>query len=239
MIITGYQGIGKSTLASRNDKIIDLESGSFWKEDDFVEVGNNYSLEKVERSRPKDWYVYYCQMAQHLSRQGYIVFVSCHQEVREYLMRHNEEKFCAIFPSPKLKEDWIKRLEDRYNTSGLDKDLRALEHARKFYDNAIGLLWYECQYNVDYYHDVQIINNIDYDLGELVNNLAQSVEDKGIKNMSGINDLFKVSYKMNLERYSTDYLTEEELGHEIARLMRYGACDVNVVIFDSKRIKED
>lgn len=57
--------------------------------------------------------------------------------------------------------------------------------------------------------------------------------------MSGINDLFKVSYKMNLKRYSTDYLTEEELGHEIARLMKYGACDVSVVIFDSKRIKDD
>ena len=31
MIITGYQGIGKSTLARKNDKIIDLESTSFWK----------------------------------------------------------------------------------------------------------------------------------------------------------------------------------------------------------------
>lgn len=31
MIITGYQGIGKSTLAKTNDKIIDLESSCFWK----------------------------------------------------------------------------------------------------------------------------------------------------------------------------------------------------------------
>ena len=34
MIITGYQGIGKTTLASKNDKIIDLESSSFWKHEE-------------------------------------------------------------------------------------------------------------------------------------------------------------------------------------------------------------
>lgn len=179
MIITGYQGIGKSTLASKNDKIIDLESGCFWKEDDFIyldEHHKNYMLGKVEKSRPKDWYVYYCQMAQHLSRQGYIVFVSCHTEVREYLMRHNEEPFCAIFPAKDLKDEWIKRLRDRYNCSKLDKDLRALQHAEKFYDSDIAELWYECQYNVEYFRNVKIIKSIDYDLQLLVNELVSSIE---------------------------------------------------------------
>lgn len=172
MIITGYQGIGKSTLAKKNDKIIDLESGCFWKTDDFHDVENSsYCLEKVERSRPKDWYVYYCQMAQHLSRQGYTVFVSCHQEVREYLMRHNEEKFCAIFPSIKIKDDWLKRLNDRYVLTNNDKDLRAYEHAQKNYKDSINRMWYECQYNVEYYNDVKIIEDINYDLEELVNEL--------------------------------------------------------------------
>ena len=30
MIIIGYQGVGKSTLANKDDKFIDLESSSFW-----------------------------------------------------------------------------------------------------------------------------------------------------------------------------------------------------------------
>lgn len=30
MIIIGYQGIGKSTLAKNSLKYIDLESGNFW-----------------------------------------------------------------------------------------------------------------------------------------------------------------------------------------------------------------
>ena len=165
MIITGYQGIGKSTLAKNNDKIIDLESSCFWKYDlyDFEKKG--------EKSRPEDWYVYYCQMAQYLSKQGYIVFVSCHPEVRKFLSIHNEERFCAIFPDKSLKEDWIQRLRDRYNESKSEKDLRALKHAENYYDSDIYQLWYECQYGEEYYHDVAIIKDINYDLMKLVKKL--------------------------------------------------------------------
>lgn len=162
MIITGYPGIGKSTLAAKNDKIIDLESTCFWKYD-------KYDFEKTgEKTRPDDWYVYYCQIAQDLSRQGYTVFVSCHPQVRDYLCIHNQEHFNAIFPDAKLKEDWLKRLKDRYDASGLDKDLKAFEQASKSYDNDIAQLWYECQYNVEYFHAVRIIKDINYDLAEIV-----------------------------------------------------------------------
>lgn len=167
MIITGYQGIGKSTLAKRNYRVIDLESDCFYKyEEDF-------HLKKTgDKTRPDNWYIYYCQMAQNLSRQGYIVFVSYHQEVRNWLSVHNSEKFCAIFPSFRLKDDWINRLEARYKISNSKKDLDALEHVKECYNNDIYGLWYECQYNVDYYHDVIIIDDINYDLEKLVNDLS-------------------------------------------------------------------
>ena len=160
MIITGYQGIEKSTLAAKNDKIIDLESSSFWKID-----------KNGDRTRPDDWYVYYCQVAQYLSKQGYVVFVSCHPEVRDWLSTHNEEKFCAIFPDLSVKEAWLNRLKNRYIISNSKKDLRAYEHAKSCYDSDIERLWYECQYNVEYYHNVAIIKDINYDLQELVNHL--------------------------------------------------------------------
>ena len=161
MIITGYQGIGKSTLASKNERIIDLESSSFWR----------YDKETNQKTRHSDWYIYYCQVAQHLSSQGYTVFVSCHQEVRDWLSAHNEERFCAIFPSKAIKEDWLKRLEDRCNISKSEKDLRALEHAKNSCDRDISRLWYECQYNVEYYNNVVVIDDINYDLQEIVNRL--------------------------------------------------------------------
>ena len=52
MIIIGYQGIGKSTLAGKDNKFIDLESGNFW----------------VNGERVENWYIPYCQIAEHLSK---------------------------------------------------------------------------------------------------------------------------------------------------------------------------
>lgn len=69
MIIIGYPGIGKSTLAGKDHKFIDLESSNF----------------KIEDERSEDWYKVYCKVAEDLSRQGYIVFVSSHLAVREAL----------------------------------------------------------------------------------------------------------------------------------------------------------
>ena len=164
MIITGYQGIGKSTLASKDDKIIDLESSSFWK------------IEDGKRTRHDDWYIYYCQVAEHLSRQGYTVFVSCHQEVRDYLATHSTERFCAIFPSKDIREDWLQRLKERYEISKSDKDLRAYEHAKFCYNNDVSRMWYECNYNVEYYCDAFLIKDINYDLGEIVKDIQDKYE---------------------------------------------------------------
>ena len=67
MIVIGYQGIGKSSLAGKNN-CIDLESGNFW----------------VDGKRSDDWYKIYCNIALHLHRQGFTVFTSSHQVVRDY-----------------------------------------------------------------------------------------------------------------------------------------------------------
>ena len=53
MIISGYQGIGKSTLAKNSNKYIDLESGNFW----------------IDGERQENWYKIYCKIAAHLSNK--------------------------------------------------------------------------------------------------------------------------------------------------------------------------
>ena len=119
MIISGYQGIGKSSLAGKNN-CIDLESGNFW----------------VDGKRADDWYKPYCQIASHLSEQGYTVFVSSHEVVRRELEKSKEPVY-VIFPAIDLKDKWIKKLEDRYNNTKLDKDYRALMNAKDRYKENI------------------------------------------------------------------------------------------------------
>ena len=116
MIVIGYQGIGKSTLAGRNNKFIDLESSNFW----------------IDGKRADDWYKPYCKIAEHLSQQGYIVFTSSHEVVRKQL-EDSDEIVVLAFPSAELKWEWIAKLEKRYEESGLEKDYKALMNAKDRY----------------------------------------------------------------------------------------------------------
>lgn len=144
MIIIGYQGIGKSTLAGKNN-CIDLESGNFW----------------VDGKRAENWYVPYCQIANHLSEQGYTVFVSSHEVVRKELEKSKEIVF-VVCPSVELKEQWIAKLKSRYESTGLDKDFKALANAEDRYVDNINELVFG---NFVAYE----IEDIDYDLKDIVN----------------------------------------------------------------------
>lgn len=125
LIIIGYQGIGKSSLAGWS-KCVDLESSSFFIGDERVE----------------DWYIPYCQIAMHLANQGYTVFVSSHKVVYEHLrsmpLMENVARVVIFCPSRWMREDWIKRLQDRYDRTQLEKDYKALMNAKdRFEENIV------------------------------------------------------------------------------------------------------
>lgn len=143
MIIIGYQGIGKSTLAGKYG-YIDLESGNFW----------------VDGKRAEDWYVPYCKIANHLSEQGFTVFVSSHEVVRKELEK-SKEKVYAICPSTDLKYDWIDKLRTRWEESGLTKDYKAYMNAVDKYEENISDLKYSGFYTV-------VIDRMDYRLGNII-----------------------------------------------------------------------
>lgn len=148
MIISGYQGIGKSTLAKNSYKYIDLESGNFW----------------IDGVRDVEWYKIYCKIAAHLSRQGNTVFVSSHYVVREELKQYSvTEEIKCCFPDISLKDEWVKKLEDRYNNSKLDKDYKAWQNAKYMYVNDI-LDMSSCGF------ESIRIKSMDYDLRELIEN---------------------------------------------------------------------
>ena len=120
MIVIGYQGIGKSTLAGRDHRFIDLESSNFW----------------IDGKRADDWYKPYCKIAEHLSQQGYIVFTSSHEVVRNQLV-NSTEPVVVVYPSPELKTAWLEKLCNRYLRTGLDKDYKAYMNAEARYDENI------------------------------------------------------------------------------------------------------
>lgn len=156
MIVIGYQGIGKSSLAGRNNRFIDLESGNFW----------------VDGKRADDWYKPYCQIAEHLSQQGYIVFTSSHEVVRKQL-ENSSETIVVAYPCIDLKDAWIEKLERRYAESGLEKDYKALMNAKDRYEENIKELIEYCHKH--HAHRLALIM-MNYDLEAALIHLKNEIE---------------------------------------------------------------
>ena len=144
MIVIGYQGIGKSTVSNKSKGFIDLESGNFFH------YGN----------RPTDWYIYYCQIAEHLSQQGYVVFVSSHEPVRNWFIR-SSERAIIICPDLNLETEWIDKLNKRYNATHKEKDYKAWQNTvYRFKENIKEL--FDCGI------PVISINTMTYDLEKMI-----------------------------------------------------------------------
>ena len=124
LIVIGYQGIGKSSCAGK-ENCIDLESGNFW-------IGD---------SRYKNWFIPYCNIAMDLANQGYTVFTSSHKSVYEYYksipLLPKVGKIVIICPQMQLREEWVKRLYNRFSKSQSNKDFKALKNAEDRYEENI------------------------------------------------------------------------------------------------------
>lgn len=169
VIVCGYQGIGKSTVAKDIPNIIDLESSSFYGAD--------------EKTRPENWAYFYVKIAIDQALRGNDVFLSCHDSVREqlYLQYHDlydeERSYVAplvIIPAIELKREWENRLLDRYFISLEPKDRRAYEfHTKEFETNVNELIS-----NTSLPLPTIFIRDINYDLRELIYNYLINADDK-------------------------------------------------------------
>lgn len=148
MIIIGYPGVGKTSLAGRYRQYIDLESSNW----------NN-----PDNTKPDMWWWSYGKIAEDLSRQGYRVFVSCHPSVQKYFEESNEYVM-VLYPSLELKEEWIKRISDRYERDRSIKNLSALNNVELYYDEQIKSL------NDSLFENKLVLKDINYTLDNEIDN---------------------------------------------------------------------
>jgi hypothetical protein len=129
MIFIGYPGVGKSTLvaAPANKKLgfIDLESSCMWYKD------KNNVLQ-----RHSNWAEIYVNIAEDLSRQGFMVFVSSHAAVVDELKKR-ETPFTLVYPHQSLKDEWIERLKKRYVALDCEKNAKAYINVRDHFSEQI------------------------------------------------------------------------------------------------------
>ena len=157
MIIVGYPGIGKTSLASWHNDYLDVDSSRFM----------------FDGVRPKKWAFYYVKIAEDLSEQGYKVFTSSHKEVRDNL-QNSTEIVLVICPSLDLKEEWIEKLKDRWIENPSHKNFRSWKRAEEHYAEDIKEL-INAQWPV-----IEIKDN-HYELDELIDEWVNKLTSQEIQ----------------------------------------------------------
>ena len=149
MIICGYPCIGKTSISTAKNRIIDLESSMF--------NDNN-------GKKNPGWEKTYCRIAEDLSAQGYTVFVSTHQVVLDYLKDSNH-RVVLIYPHADLYKEWVERAEKRYKDDPSKKNKAALDNVKaNFVEQTKSL-------DTDAYLMRYPLVKMDYDLLTIVNSL--------------------------------------------------------------------
>ena len=125
MIVCGYPGVGKSSIAGWNN-CIDLESSNF----------SQWQTDNVDY----DWMAHYIHVATELANQGFTVLLSTHVDVIDLL--HELENIPVVIFCPKfeMKDEWNKRLQERYDKHPSDKNARAWRGAIQYWDVKINAL---------------------------------------------------------------------------------------------------
>ncbi len=182
MIIIGYPGIGKTSISGKENSIIDLESSNFHVE-----------------GQPQYWQETYCKVALDLSRQGFIVCISCHYNVYSELARicaplDNNDKIIFLYPdsSPEMRNAWVEKLKTRYYESRkidsnphsvVVKNYRAWQHVEHhFYEDIENITNFNAPLDHPFFK--YRFFSMDYDLKEMIksaeeawNNLKEKLEN--------------------------------------------------------------
>lgn len=119
MIILGYPGIGKTTISRDDYRFIDLDSGIV--------------------SMNKNWAMPYCQIALALSKQGYFVFTSTHEKIRDRIEGMARD-VCVCYPNRSLKDDWTAALYRRYDDMRNKPTHDAWKRAKDHFDEDISAM---------------------------------------------------------------------------------------------------
>lgn len=163
LIICGYPGVGKSSIAGWNN-CIDLESSYF-----------SYRCNIPQKLGY--WVPQYCKVAMNLAMQGYTVLTSTHEQVIKYFIEHTQGtelspslRGVVVFcPDHRYKPEWVERLNNRLrqdatnhmSTDILEKDLRALRRVIEHFNEDMDFL-YNCGLSV------YVPCHMDYDLKDQI-----------------------------------------------------------------------
>ena len=117
IIISGFAGIGKTTLQKKYPNVIDLESSDFkwiYDDEDTKQMDKEKRKGVANRIQNPEWPLNYVKEIMQKVNEYDIVLTSQDFDLRQCL-RDNICEYYACFPTKECKEEYIKRYTDRGN----------------------------------------------------------------------------------------------------------------------------
>ncbi len=117
IIISGFAGIGKTTLQKNNKDVIDLESSDYkwiYLDNDTKSMNKEERKGATNRIQNPMWPINYVREIIKKASEYDIVLISQDLEVRECL-RDNKCKYYVCFPKKECKNEYIERYKNRGN----------------------------------------------------------------------------------------------------------------------------
>lgn len=117
IIISGFAGIGKTTIAEKyQNRIIDLESSDFkWVYEDDTTANMSKELRKGVSNRMlnPEWPRNYMKAIMEATKKFDIVLIAQGNDIRD-LLDENRIEYCICFPAVECKQEYL----DRYMARG-------------------------------------------------------------------------------------------------------------------------
>lgn len=117
IIISGFAGIGKTTLQRSNVNVIDLESSDYkwiYQDEDTESMDKEKRKGVTNRVKNPLWPLNYVKDIIKKSKIYEIVLISQDKDMRDCL-KENNCKYYVCFPKKECKEDFINRYKNRGN----------------------------------------------------------------------------------------------------------------------------
>lgn len=155
MIISAYFTTGKSTLALKDNSIIDLDSKPF------------RDLKQIH----KEWWKIYCDIALELEKQNHIVLMwSNNKNIHKYL-KERSKSYHIIMYDLHLKDYVINKALERDKTSFRPNTTYAITN--KFDKSFNDVLQVSNEYNIDLY----LIRDENYNLIDIIEEISNKRTD--------------------------------------------------------------
>ena len=136
LVIAGFAGVGKTTLAKKYNNVLDLESTIYkWDNTGFEHLTDEQKKGNKDRKENPDWPGNYIEALKKGMEEYDIVLVWISSESLE-LYKANGIEYTICYASKECKEIYRQRFKDRNNRVSYQENVsKAIERDEEKYDN--------------------------------------------------------------------------------------------------------